>query len=117
MDEIYKSGVVRCWKCGKNTKVWSWPGHKLWPEELPTPEMERPGNLKWMYSSTIHDSYWASSCENCGFIQGDWYLFVGPDRVFEGEAVLGLMESVMQAGYFEEPKYRKSRKNSAWCKS
>ena len=97
MNGIYKSGIVRCWKCRTNTRVWTWPGHKLWPKGLPTDEAEKPISLKWMYSKTIGSSYWASSCEHCEAIQGDWYLFVGHDRVFEGNKELGIIDTLFPA--------------------
>lgn len=83
MSLIHKSYVVKqitCWKCGKKTNVYTWPGHEVW--ETRQPPLPKPESLQWRFSQMIEGHYWANTCEKCGMIQGDWFLYEEPDGPF-----------------------------------
>ena len=78
----YRSAKRRCWKCGESTVVWNWPGHVMWDDQEPPKPI--PSNVRWAYSGAAMGDYWANVCEHCGAVQGDWYLYMEPDRPFFG---------------------------------
>lgn len=70
---VYRRGHKWCWKCGARTVVFTWQGHEEWQKTSPPEPI--PDTVRWLYSNTIGEYYWANACEHCGTIQGDWYLF------------------------------------------
>lgn len=68
----YKLAKLKCWKCGKITKVYHWKKDGEWSQQRPPDPI--PESVKYKYSKMIEDSYWANTCEYCGVIQGDWFF-------------------------------------------
>lgn len=73
---VFVEGKTFCWKCGAETRVYTWPGHDLWPNDCPIDG--RPSTVYWSKSRDMPDGYFANHCEHCGIIQGDWYVFMEP---------------------------------------
>jgi hypothetical protein len=67
-------GEIVCWSCKKATRVYTWPGHEMWAKD--GPERGRPATLKRLFSRTAGVEYLANTCEHCGRIQGDFFLFM-----------------------------------------
>jgi hypothetical protein len=40
--------------------------------------------VKFSYSKTVNARYWANTCEHCGALQGDFFLYNEPDGPFFG---------------------------------
>jgi len=81
----YEAAKTKCWKCGRETTVYTWPDHSDWCED--SPEEGRPSTVRWMWSNTVGHHYWANACQHCGVIQGDFYLYCEPDGPFFGRGV------------------------------
>lgn len=79
MGTDYRIGKTMCWRCHKRTVVYTWVDHEMW-QQTPPPA-GKPNAVRWLYSATIDDHYWANSCEHCGAIQGDWFIYMEPDEV------------------------------------
>lgn len=77
----YIRGETRCYKCNRRTTVYSWGGG-VWTDKRP-PE-PRPWTVKLRYSKTVNARYWANTCEHCGALQGDFFLYNEPDGPFFG---------------------------------
>lgn len=80
--ENYITKYYVCWKCNKKTAVYTWAGHQLWAKNCPV--VGRPSTVRFMWSNTISGRYWANSCEHCGSILGDWFLYCEPGGPFCG---------------------------------
>lgn len=74
---------TKCWKCGKEISVYTWPGHVLWDSRCPA--KGRPSTLKFRSTSDVQDKYWGNYCSECGRIQGDWFLYCEPGGAFSGD--------------------------------
>ena len=81
----YEAAKTKCWKCGLETVVYTWPDHSLFSEI--SPEKGRPETVRWMWSHTAGSRYWANACQHCGVIQGDFYLYCEEDGPFCGRGV------------------------------
>jgi hypothetical protein len=73
----YRYGIARCWKCGEEILVFSWPGHDAEGEPA-SPPLPRPSTVQFRYSRTAGVKYWANTCPYCRSLQGDFYLYDGP---------------------------------------
>jgi len=78
----YEAAKTNCLKCGRETVVYTWPNHSKFCQT--SPEEGRPSTVRWMRSSTAGTRHWANSCQHCGVIQGDFYLYSVPDGPFFG---------------------------------
>ena len=76
----YVEKKSRCWKCGKEIAVYTWPGHHLWAQS--SPDQGRPSTVQFMKSKVAQDGYWANRCSHCGVIQGDWFLYCEAEGAF-----------------------------------
>jgi len=89
----YISAQRKCWKCGKETTVWTWRGHSLWPDKLPEGEAV-PAELS-LGSTVVPDhQYWLNRCSHCGRVQGDFYLYMEPDGPFFGRGVWDVVDGM-----------------------
>lgn len=80
MNDFYYEAKEVCWRCKKETRVYSWRWHDDWEKEEPQKE-GRPINVMLAYSKTAGVVYWANVCEYCNALQGDWFLY-GPSGPF-----------------------------------
>lgn len=76
----YLTRQWQCWKCGGETCIVTWRGRFCW-SPMPPPRPVPP-QLAEIWEHGIRRRYWANKCEQCGQIQGDWYLYRGPNAPF-----------------------------------
>ncbi|MDI6708794.1 MAG: hypothetical protein QME47_06915 [Candidatus Thermoplasmatota archaeon] len=85
----------KCWKCGQKTTVIGFffmTGNTVYdvfnitkcPDELVKMIKEKFPFWKKSYSKTAKESYYANHCENCGALQGDYFLHNEPGEPFFG---------------------------------
>lgn len=79
--ENYLSAIERCWKCKKDILVYWWNGVPFATKEPPHP---KPQTIKYKYSKNFGGSYWANTCPNCIAVQGDNFLFLQENALFQG---------------------------------
>ena len=79
--EYYRYAPIKCWKCTKETLVFSWPGHKNNIEPRPA---GRPRTVQYRYSKVVGGKYWANVCGHCDILQGDFFLYAEPDSPLFG---------------------------------
>lgn len=77
----YRYGIHTCWKCNKKMLVYAWPNSSELENNEPGGQ-PRPSTVKYRYSNTQGESYWANCCPYCDAIQGDFYLYSKPDGPF-----------------------------------
>jgi hypothetical protein len=70
----YRYGIAKCWKCGEEIIVFSWPGHDAEGGPMPPP-LPRPLTVQFVYSHTAGAKYWANICPYCRSLQGDFFLY------------------------------------------
>jgi hypothetical protein len=75
----YLAEVETCFRCKEQILVYWWSGVPFAEEEPPKP---RPQTIQHRYSKKFGGSYWANTCPNCESIQGDNFLFLGPNPKF-----------------------------------
>lgn len=70
----YRAATHSCFKCGKQTVVYTWAGHQV--RGGGRPPAPRPRTLR---ERTTRESggmtYWVNTCVVCGITQGDNYLY------------------------------------------
>jgi hypothetical protein len=77
----YRYGIAKCWKCGEDIIVFSWPGHDAEGESAPPP-LPRPSTVQFRDSRTMGVKYWANTCPCCDSLQGDTFLYSEPEGPF-----------------------------------
>ena len=70
-----------CWKCKKETRVYTWKDHYNWTKEQPLVK-PLPDTVRFLYSNMIGDSYWGNACEHCEATQGDWFIYNNGEGAF-----------------------------------
>lgn len=80
-SSYYRYSFCRCWKCKKDTLVFTWPGKESNVIPLRQP---RPANIQYRFSKTVGSKYWANVCVHRGALQGDFFLYNEPDGPFFG---------------------------------
>jgi len=79
----YRYGIYKCWKCGKEILVFTWPEKDLFDKSGPKVKPV-PKTIQYRYSDTVGGKYWANVCPYCGSIQGDHFLHMDSDGPFFG---------------------------------
>lgn len=67
----YVGFEARCWRCGRPSPIFLWPGIKDW---VPPPQ-PAPATIKPRFSKTIGRTYPSNGCIHCDAIVGDFFLF------------------------------------------
>lgn len=81
MDEnYYVERKTECWRCKKITRVYDWENREMYEKRKPKEPI--PKNVQFRFTSMTQDKYWLNVCENCGAVQGDFYLCCVYDGVF-----------------------------------
>lgn len=62
---------ARCWKCGRPSPVFLWPGIK----DGIKPPQPAARTVKPRFSNTIREAYPSNGCIHCDALFGDFYLF------------------------------------------
>lgn len=78
----YRYGFVRCFKCRRETLVFTWPGKLVHGGAVPPDP--RPRTLRFLRSKPADTRYWMNTCARCGAPQGDFFLYSEPDGPFWG---------------------------------
>jgi hypothetical protein len=65
----YRYLPCKCWNCGRQIIVFSWPEDDENPRKQP-----RPITLQYRFSKTAGHKYWANVCIYCGRMYGNHYL-------------------------------------------
>lgn len=79
--DTYLAAIETCWKCKNEILVYWWLGVPFADTEPPSP---RPKTIAHRYSKQFGGSYWANTCPQCNAVQGDNFLFLGSQPLFEG---------------------------------
>ncbi len=79
-ESVYFWKVRPCWRCHKVLRLYTWPGHRLYPKNCPV--FGRPASLQSFYVKFSGRRYYSNVCLRCGAIQGDWYLYKEPGGAF-----------------------------------
>lgn len=74
--------LTTCWECGREIIVFAWFPFKIFTKQKPPEPI--PKTIKWRYSNSHKDRYWANTCLYCNSLQGDYYLYCEPDGPFWG---------------------------------
>lgn len=82
-DSYYRHSFVTCYRCERDTLVFTWPGQDVDPSVAPRKE-PRPKQLRYSYSKTRERKYWGNRCSRCDALQGDWFLYREPEGPFFG---------------------------------
>jgi len=67
----YVGFEARCWKCGRPSPVFLWPGIRSWS----APPEPAPRTVRARFSKTADETYPANGCIHCDAMVGDFYLF------------------------------------------
>lgn len=68
----YRLAFRECWKCARETVVFSWPWAGQWSKRRP-PTPLTP-TISFERTSVVPQGYWANKCQWCRRVQGDFYL-------------------------------------------
>lgn len=68
----YRVALRECWKCGRETVVFAWPGRDRWPRRRPPGRI--PVTVKFKRTEVVKEGYWANTCQWCRRVQGDFHL-------------------------------------------
>ena len=84
--EYYRYAPFGCWKCKKETLVFSWPGHE---NDIAPRPAGRPRTVQYRYSKVVGGKYWANVCGHCNILRGDFFLYSEPDSPLGGFVCAG----------------------------
>ena len=70
-NPVYVGFEARCWKCGRPSPIFLWPGIKDWI----APPKPAPQTVKLRHSKSIGKTYPANGCIHCDAMVGDFFLF------------------------------------------
>lgn len=79
--DVYLAAIETCWQCKEEILVYWWAGVPFSDTEPPAP---RPKTIAHRYSKQFGGTYWANTCPQCNAVQGDNFLFLGPQPLFCG---------------------------------
>ena len=86
----YETGAQACFKCKRQTLVYTWEGWTEWRRQ--EPPHERPSTIQLRFSREAGHTYWANSCGHCGVTQGDFYLYNRPGGAFYQRGTMDLSD-------------------------
>ena len=75
----FVAAAETCFKCKERIPVFWWRGVPFAETAPPSPH---PHTIKFRFSKTHGEKYWANTCPNCNRLQGDHFLHLSGDAVF-----------------------------------